>query len=85
LWVGNLWSLVFIPVFAWACLAAARRRPLFLLYALPTLVMVGLHAAVANHYSRYNLILIGPASAGAAWIIAGAVPLVFARKSRQQV
>lgn len=84
LWVGKLWGLVFIPLFAWACVAAGRRRPLFLLYALPTLVMVGLHAAVANHYSRYNLILIGPASAGAAWIIAGAVPLVFARKSRQR-
>ncbi|MDQ2954463.1 MAG: hypothetical protein M3R18_05940 [Pseudomonadota bacterium] len=85
LWVGKLWGLIFIPLFAWACVFAGRRRPLFLLYALPTLVMVGLHAAVANHYSRYNLILIGPASAGAAWIIAGAVPLVFARKSRQQV
>jgi 4-amino-4-deoxy-L-arabinose transferase-like glycosyltransferase len=84
LWVGKLWSLVFIPLFAWACVAAVRRRPLFLLYALPALVMVALHAAVANHYSRYNLILIGPASAGAAWIIAGGLPLVFARKSRQR-
>jgi hypothetical protein len=31
--------------------------------------MLGLHAAVANHYTRYNLILIGPFSAGAAWMI----------------
>jgi hypothetical protein len=31
--------------------------------------MLGLHAAVANLYSRYNLILIGPFSMGAAWII----------------
>jgi hypothetical protein len=83
LWVGKLWGVVFIPVFAWAYLAAARRRPLFLLYALPALVMVALHAAVANHYSRYNLILIGPASAGAAWIIAGALPLIFSRKARR--
>jgi len=31
--------------------------------------MLGLHAAVANHYTRYNLILIGPFSAAAAWFI----------------
>jgi hypothetical protein len=83
LWVGKLWGLIVIPLFAWACVRAARRRPLFLLYALPALIMVALHAAVANHYSRYNLILIGPASAGAAWILAGVVP--FSRKSRQHV
>jgi hypothetical protein len=33
-----------------------------------------LHAAVANHYTRYNLILIGPYSVGAAWIICSALP-----------
>ena len=60
-----------VPLFAWACVAAVRRaQPLFLLYAAPALVMLGLHAAVANHYTRYNLILIGPFCAGAAWIIA---------------
>ena len=83
LWVGKFWGLILIPVFAWACVAAARRRPLFLLYALPVLAMVVLHAALANHYSRYNLILIGPASAGAAWIIACLLPSVFARQSRR--
>ena len=83
LWVGKLWGLVFIPLFAWACITVARRRPLFLFYALPALVMVALHAALANHYSRYNLILIGPASAGAAWIIAGALSVFFARRSRR--
>jgi hypothetical protein len=31
--------------------------------------MLGLHAAVANQSTRYNLILIGPFSVGAAWII----------------
>ena len=31
--------------------------------------MLGLHAAVANQYTRYNLILIGPFSVGAAWLI----------------
>ena len=43
---------------------------MFLLYAAPALVMLGLHAGIANHYTRYNLILIGPFCAGAAWIIA---------------
>ena len=50
--------------------AVRRSKPLFLLYAAPPLVMLALHAAVANHYTRYNLILIGPFAAGAAWMIA---------------
>ena len=64
-------GLALVPLFAWACVAAVRRsKPLFLLYAAPPLVMLGLHAAVANQYTRYNLILIGPFSVGAAWMIA---------------
>jgi hypothetical protein len=31
--------------------------------------MLALHAAVGNHYTRYNLILIGPYAVGAACII----------------
>jgi 4-amino-4-deoxy-L-arabinose transferase-like glycosyltransferase len=70
MWAGWLWSLPLVPLFGWACVRAARRsQPLLLLYAAPALVMLGLHAAVANHYTRYNLILIGPFSVGAAWII----------------
>ncbi|MEA2990018.1 MAG: hypothetical protein QOG83_2729 [Alphaproteobacteria bacterium] len=71
MWIGWIWSLALVPLFAWACVRAVRSgQPLFLLYALPALLMLGLHAAVANHYTRYNLILIGPFAAGAAWIIA---------------
>jgi hypothetical protein len=71
LWVSRLWSLVMLPLFAWACVAAVREpRPLFLFYALPALVLVGLHAAVANHYSRYNFGLIGPFAVAGAWAIA---------------
>jgi hypothetical protein len=71
LWVGGLWSLFMVPLFAWACVAAVRYgKPLFLFYALPPLLLVGLHAAVANHYPRYNLGLIGPFSVGAAWVLA---------------
>jgi hypothetical protein len=67
---GGLLGLALVPLFAGACILAVRRsKPLFLLYAAPAVVMLGLHAAVANHYTRYNLILIGPMSAGAAWII----------------
>lgn len=70
LWTAGLWSFALVPLFGWACLRALRQsKPLFLLYAVPPLIMVGLHAAVANHYTRYNLILIGPFAAGAAWII----------------
>ena len=74
MWVGGFLGLVLVPLFAWASVLAVRRaKPLFLLYAAPALVMLALHAVVANHYTRYNLILIGPFCAGAAWIISGFV------------
>lgn len=74
LWVAKLWGLIFMPVFALALYRAARRRKWdFLLYSAPPFVMLALHSAVANHYPRYNLILIGPASAGAAWVLAAAL------------
>ncbi len=70
MWVGSLWSLALIPLFACACVPAARRsQPLLLFYAAPAVAMLGLHALVANHYTRYNLILIGPYCVGAAWLI----------------
>lgn len=69
-WVGGAAGLLLVPLFAAACIVATRRRPLFLVYAAPALVMLGLHAAVANHYTRYNLILIGPIAVGAAWMLA---------------
>jgi hypothetical protein len=72
IWVGWLWSVFLIPLFGWACVRAVRQhRPQLLLYAAPTWVMVGLHAVLTNHYTRYNLILIGPFATGAAWIISG--------------
>jgi hypothetical protein len=71
LWVSGFWSLVMLPLFAWACVAAVRQaKPLFLFYALPAVLLVGLHAAVANHYSRYNFGLIGPLAVGGTWAIA---------------
>jgi uncharacterized membrane protein len=69
-WVGWLWALLAIPLFVTASARAARRgEPLLLLYAAPAVVILGLHALVANHYTRYNLILIGPLAVGAASII----------------
>ncbi len=71
LWLGGLLGLVLVPAFVWAGIAAIRQsKPLFLLYAAPALVMLALHAGVANHYTRYNLILIGAYAAGAAWLMA---------------
>jgi len=73
LWVGGYLGLLLAPVFAFAGVMAARRgRPLFLLYAAPPFVMLALHALLANHYTRYNLILLGPFCAGTAWIMASA-------------
>ena len=71
MWVGGWLSILLVPTFAATCVAAIRRaKPVFLLYAAPALVMLGLHAALASHYSRYNLALIGPFAAGAAWLMA---------------
>jgi 4-amino-4-deoxy-L-arabinose transferase-like glycosyltransferase len=70
LWAGWIVGLVLVPLFACAGLRAIRQRePVLLLYAAPAVMMLGLHAAVANHYTRYNLILIGPLAVGTAWMI----------------
>jgi hypothetical protein len=70
MWVGWLWALLTIPLFVYACVRALHEgRPLLLFYAAPAVVMLGLHGLVANQYTRYNLILIGPFCVGAAWII----------------
>jgi 4-amino-4-deoxy-L-arabinose transferase-like glycosyltransferase len=77
IWAGGVVSLVLLPLFGWACLRAWRQsQPLLLLYAAPAITMLGLHAAVANHYTRYNLILIGPFALGTAWIISAWLPNV---------
>jgi hypothetical protein len=69
-WVGRLWALITVPLFVAASVRAARkRRPYLLLYAAPALVMLGLHALFANESTRYNLALIGPFCAGAAWLM----------------
>ena len=70
MWAGWIVALALLPLFACAGVKAIRKRePVLLLYAAPAIMMLGLHAAVANHYTRYNLILIGPAAIGAAWMI----------------
>jgi hypothetical protein len=73
MWIGGILSLMLVPMFAAAALSAVRRsQHLFLIYAAPACLMLGLHAAVANHYTRYNLILLGPFCAGAAFLLARA-------------
>jgi hypothetical protein len=77
MWVGGWLGLAIVPLFATACVVAYRRsKPLLLLYATPALVMLGLHAALASFYTRYNLALIGPFSAAAAWLIASIITRV---------
>lgn len=69
MWAGWLTSIILIPAFVVACTRAfTTGQPLLLLYAAPAVTMLGLHAAVGNHYTRYNLILIGPFAVGAAVI-----------------
>jgi hypothetical protein len=75
MWPGGVVTLLLLPLFVVSVLQAVRaREPLLLFYAAPAVLMLILHAAVGNHYTRYNLILIGPYSAGAAWIICSALP-----------
>jgi 4-amino-4-deoxy-L-arabinose transferase-like glycosyltransferase len=75
LWAGWLASLVLVPLFVWACVRAVRmRQPLLLLYAVPAVAMLGLDALIGNHYTRYNLILMGPYAVGAASIMASWLP-----------
>jgi hypothetical protein len=70
MWAGSLASLFLVPLFAWACIRSAReKQPLLMLYAAPAVVMLGLDALIGNHYTRYNLVLIGPYAVGAAFII----------------
>jgi hypothetical protein len=70
MWAGKLVALLLIPLFMWRCVQAIGEAKFVLLfYAAPAIIMLGLHAAVANQYTRYNLILIGPFAIGAAWII----------------
>jgi hypothetical protein len=64
-WVSGAWSLLMLPLFVAGCLLAGRRYPLLLYYAAPAVLMISLHAIVANHYSRYNLGMIGPMAVAA--------------------
>jgi hypothetical protein len=71
MWVGGWLGFALVPFFAGTCFAAWRlSRPRLLLYAAPAVVMLGLHAALASFYTRYNFALIGPFSVSAAWVIA---------------
>jgi hypothetical protein len=75
MWPGGNVTLLLLPLFIASVLRAVRERePSLIFYAAPAVLMLGLHAAVGNHYTRYNLILIGPYSVGAAWIICSALP-----------
>jgi len=77
MWPGGIVTLLLVPLFALSLLRAARaREPGLIFYSAPAVLMLALHAAVANHYTRYNLILIGPYCVGAAWIICSALPYV---------
>jgi hypothetical protein len=75
MWPGGIVTLLLLPLFMVSVLQAVRaREPSLIFYAAPAVLMLAFHAAVANHYTRYNLILIGPYSVGAAWIICSALP-----------
>jgi hypothetical protein len=41
--------------------------------------MLAAHALLANHYTRYNLALIGPFAVGAAWVLADVVMRIVRR------
>jgi hypothetical protein len=81
MWVGGWLGLLLVPFFAAGCVAAARQSKwLFLIYAAPAVAMLGLHGLVANQYTRYNLILIGPFSIVTAWMIGRSIEYFLKRQ-----
>ena len=75
MWPGGIVTLLLLPLFIVSARQAVRAHvPSLIFYAAPAVLMLAVHAAVANHYTRYNLILIGPYSVGAAWIICLILP-----------
>ncbi len=67
-WVGGGLGLLIVPLFA--AVVVVGRGPahrLLLVYSAPAFTMLAMHALIANHYTRYNLILIGPLAAAAAF------------------
>jgi hypothetical protein len=80
MWVGEILGLVLLPLFVLTCVITRREcRSVLLGYSAPSLLMLAAHAAVANHYTRYNLVLIGPFSVAAAWMLTTAVRTYLAR------
>ena len=70
MWTGGIVSLFLVPLFGCACWRALRtQQPLFLLYAAPALLNLVLVGLIGNHYTRYNLVLIGPYAVGAGALI----------------
>ena len=68
MWVGGVFGLVLVPLFAAVAVRArgiSHRR--LLIYSAPAVVMLGMHALIANQDTRYNLILIGPLTIAGAW------------------
>jgi hypothetical protein len=75
MWPGGIVTLLLLPLFIASVRQAVRAHESSLIfYAAPAVLMLAVHAAIANHDTRYNLILIGPYSVGAAWIIYSALP-----------
>lgn len=69
LWVGQLWGLIFIPIFIVGGVIAVRRRnSLFLAYLFPALAMGLVHGVLANHNVRFNIGFIGPIAVGVAYV-----------------
>jgi hypothetical protein len=82
MWVGGALGLVLVPLFAAAAVVARGvSHRLLLIYSAPAFLMLGLHALIANQYTRYNLILIGPLATAGAW---AALTIVFARRGAGQ-
>jgi hypothetical protein len=82
MWVGSPVCLILIPLFVLGCRRAWRTsQSLPFFYSLPAFLMLGLHAAIANHYTRYNLILVGPFSVMAALACLNLPPLPSARSA----
>jgi 4-amino-4-deoxy-L-arabinose transferase-like glycosyltransferase len=82
MWAGGPLALLLVPLFWWALYRAEDgERRLLALYSCGGFVMLALHGLVANHYTRYNLILIGPFAAAGAWMMLSFVRASWPRRA----
>lgn len=71
IWIVKYWTLLAVPVLLYLlCRGLVRRRdPDLLVFALPAIFMLGLHAFVSVNVHRYNIILMPCLALASGWFV----------------